>query len=608
MYDNEIKNIDLEEEELKKIYQVLFENQGNFDKLAVEVIKKFESCYIAAAPGSGKTTTLVAKLISLLEKNISFSKGKGICILTHTNVGIDIIKEKLGKKGEKLFKYPNYIGTLQSFIDKFLAIPYYKNKFKNNIKYIDDHLINSKLYFLMNTNRSLGSFIKRKSGLDPDTIYFNFEDKKFYYGEETVLLNNSSSSSYKELYQRIENGFLKYKEAIQLGKLYLKEKPNLKKYFSDRFSLVIVDEMQDTSDKAFNILENIFDKKNTIVQYIGDPFQNIMDGTSSWVDTTQEKLCFNRSKRFGEPISALLTMISGEQIIGNPKVKSIKPKLFLYDDLDSNENDGGNRIFDKFIEEIKRYGLGTKKGMFKVTGRVGKKNDSGHITIPNYFKNYFGGEKKAKENIKFQIKQNLGRSSENIIIIEQINKRIKSFFYSNKIDIKLFEEIIENEVKKNELNIILYRYLKDKKINVLTKAVSEFLSRNIEKFEPLKEKFQIYIDDNKETEGVDNIYSNEEVDLEISTIHGVKGETHLATLYLDTYFKKKYDVSDILLDICLKKNLSSTKEMNERKNILYVGCSRPKFLLCLTCKKEKIENLNKDNLDKIKEIFDLIYV
>lgn len=143
---------------------------------------------------------------------------------------------------------------------------------------------------------------------------------------------------------------------------------------------------------------------------------------------------------------------------------------------------------------------------------------------------------------------------------------------------------------------------------MLTKAVSEFLSRNIEKFEPLKEKFQIYIDDNKETEGVDNIYSNEEVDLEISTIHGVKGETHLATLYLDTYFKKKYDVSDILLDICLKKNLSSTKEMNERKNILYVGCSRPKFLLCLTCKKEKIENLNKDNLDKIKEIFDLIYV
>lgn len=373
MYDNEIKNIDLKEEELKQIYQVLFDNQGNFDKLAAEVIKKFRSCCINAAPGSGKTTTLVAKLISILEKDISFSKGKGICILTHTNVGIDIIREKLGERGEKLFKYPNYIGTLQSFIDKFLAIPYYKNKFQNNIKYIDDHLINSKLYFLMNVNRRLGSFIERKAGLDPDTIYFNFEDEKIYYGKGTVLLNSSSSDSYKELYQRIENGFLKYKEAIQLGELYLKEKPSLKKYFSDRFSLVIVDEMQDTSDKAFDMLENIFDKKNTIVQYIGDPFQNIMDGTSSWVDTTQEKLCFNRSKRFGEPISSLLTMISGEQIIGNPEVKSVKPKLFLYDDLDSNENDGGNRIFDKFIEEVKRYGLDTKKGTFKVTGRVGEK-------------------------------------------------------------------------------------------------------------------------------------------------------------------------------------------------------------------------------------------
>lgn len=239
---------------------------------------------------------------------------------------------------------------------------------------------------------------------------------------------------------------------------------------------------------------------------------------------------------------------------------------------------------------------------------MGKKNDSGHITIPNYFKSYFGGEKKAKENMKFQIKQNLGRSSENIIIIEQINKRIKSFFYSNKIDIKLFEENMENEAKKNELNTILYKYLKDKKIDELTKAVSEFLSRNIKKFEPLKEKFQIYIDGDKETEEVDNIYSNEGVDLEISTIHGVKGETHLATLYLDTYFNRKYDVSDILLDICLKKDLSSTKEMNERKNILYVGCSRPKFLLCLTCKKEKIETLDEDDLNKIKEIFELIYI
>ncbi|MFK4784849.1 UvrD-helicase domain-containing protein [Fusobacterium sp. MFO224] len=608
MYENEIKNIDIKQNEFEKIYQTLFNSKGNFDERAIQVISNFESCCVNAAPGSGKTTTLVAKLISILEKNISFSKGKGICILTHTNVGIDIIKEKLGERGEKLFKYPNYIGTLQSFIDKFLAIPHYKNKFKNNIKYIDDHLINSKLYLLMNANRRLGTFIKKKSWLDPKTIYFNFEDKKIYYGKGTVLLNNSSSDSYKELYQRIENGFLKYKEAIQLGELYLKEKPSLKKYFSDRFSLVIVDEMQDTSDKAFNVLENIFDKKNTIVQYIGDPFQNIMDGTSSWMDATQKKLCFNRSKRFGGPISSLLTMISGEQIIGNPDMKSVKPKLFLYDDLDLNENNGGNRIFDKFIEEVKKYGLDTKKGTFKVTGRVGKKNDSGHITIPNYFKNYFGGEKKAKENMQFQIKQNLGRRPENIIIIEQINKRIKSFFYFNKIDIKLFKESMENKVKKNELNTILYKYLKDKKIDELNKAVCEFLCENIKEFIPLKDKFQLYIDDDKETEEVNNTYSNEGVDLEISTIHGVKGETHLATLYLDTYFNKKYDVSDILLDICLKKKLSSKKKMNETKNILYVGCSRPKFLLCLTCKKEKIERLTKDDLNKIKEIFELIYV
>ena len=54
---------------------------------------------------------------------------RGICVLTHTNVAIDKIKLEAETYASKLFSYPNHFGTIQSFVDKYLAIPWYILKF-----------------------------------------------------------------------------------------------------------------------------------------------------------------------------------------------------------------------------------------------------------------------------------------------------------------------------------------------------------------------------------------------------------------------------------------------------------------------------------------------
>ena len=118
------KEFEINDDEIEKVYEILFNKEGNFEEEKQKIIKSFESCCIEAVPGSGKTTTLVAKLMILAEKLNKGNYEKGICILTHTNIGIDIIKEKLGMKGDVLFRYPNFIRTLQSFIDNYLSIPY----------------------------------------------------------------------------------------------------------------------------------------------------------------------------------------------------------------------------------------------------------------------------------------------------------------------------------------------------------------------------------------------------------------------------------------------------------------------------------------------------
>lgn len=74
------------------------------------------------------------------------SNGKGICVLTHTNVAIDEIKSKLNSQAEVLFNYPNYFGTIQGFVDKFLTIPYYNSVEENPLAIIDDE--RAKLLFL----------------------------------------------------------------------------------------------------------------------------------------------------------------------------------------------------------------------------------------------------------------------------------------------------------------------------------------------------------------------------------------------------------------------------------------------------------------------------
>ena len=382
------KEFKINDDEIKEVYKILFGKEGNFEGEKKEIIKSFESCCIEAVPGSGKTTTLVAKLMILAEKLNKGNYEKGICILTHTNIGIDIIKEKLGRKGEVLFRYPNFVGTLQSFIDNYLAIPCYKKKYKSKVDIIDnDKTIFFNLELFNNDSRDKYNKINTR---------YDFENKYFYgiYDSNNILISEKHED-YKVLFSRIENNILRYEEAIQLGKIYVNEYTNLKKYFSERFFLVLVDEMQDTTQDAFEILENLFDKEKVTVQYIGDRNQNLYNGTDKWYLSSEENPKLNISNRFGENIANFLNYIrenlQDKPIKGNSNIEDYKPILFLYDSLDKNEEEGNNKIFDEFIKVIKGKGLDKKEGSFKVIGHVGKENRN--ITISSYFKEFSKKEK-----------------------------------------------------------------------------------------------------------------------------------------------------------------------------------------------------------------------
>jgi superfamily I DNA/RNA helicase len=83
---------------------------------------------VAACPGSGKTTVLIAKL-AILAKKWKY-RTRGLCVLSHTNAARKIIENRLGNssEGRRLLSYPHFIGTIHSFVNEFLAIPCLERK------------------------------------------------------------------------------------------------------------------------------------------------------------------------------------------------------------------------------------------------------------------------------------------------------------------------------------------------------------------------------------------------------------------------------------------------------------------------------------------------
>ena len=96
----------------------------------------------------------------------------------------------------------------------------------------------------------------------------------------------------------------------------------------------------------------------------------------------------------------------------------------------------------------------------------------------------------------------------------------------------------------------------------------------------------------------DNLFCDGDLKIEVGTVHSVKGETHMATLYLETYYKKT-DSQRLLpfLKGGYPPELVSKPEHIENLKIAHVAMSRPTHLLAFACRKDVISG-HEDALTK----------
>ena len=93
-----------------------------------------------------------------------------------------------------------------------------------------------------------------------------------------------------------------------------------------------------------------------------------------------------------------------------------------------------------------------------------------------------------------------------------------------------------------------------------------------------------------------NVLTHDGVRVEVATIHRVKGETHTATLYMETFYEKggggSYE-SERLATQFQGQPLSDKMHdlVRQSAKMMYVGFSRPTHLLCFALHESRFQKI-----------------
>lgn len=398
-------------QDIQSVEELLLPYGAHFPEDARSVIRCWNSTDVAACPGSGKTTVLLAKL-KLLADRMPLENGEGICVLSHTNVAVDEIKKRLSDYADRLLGYPNYMGTIQSFVDRFVTMPYLRNVSGRNVQVVDgftyaQHMLSkiecnkkySALKYIIELNFKPGNQFKTK--IDYIQALYIRGDGDLCIGKQHKPLASAkklSAEQYKKLLIDIlkEEGIIRYQDAYTCAQIAIDKLPTeYTDFFSSRFQYVFIDEYQDCNNIQRQAIDSIFDSTKCVVFKIGDSDQAIYnseeDTTPDWAPQSGF-LSLMTSCRFSQEIADVVCKLKRDDkgIVTLVGETGVKPVLLIF------SPEKIDKVITGFISALEAYGLSDKNGIYKVIGAIRSENASG-LKIGSYWSEFDGTAKKKSE-------------------------------------------------------------------------------------------------------------------------------------------------------------------------------------------------------------------
>lgn len=244
------------------------------------------SAFVKACPGAGKTRTIVQRLKT---QDFINDKRQGIGLLSFTNSAVEEFKEKCASEGilEKL-KFPSFIGTFDSFIWKFIALPAMQA-----ILDIKPHLMESwgEIYINLKGDKRISDRGIPLSKFDPVTRTYDLEGLR---ADIAQTLNQHNDAYVREAERRLnifnKKGLFSTSDARKIISVALSDQSfatSLGSAINGRFKEIIIDEAQDCNTTDISILRWLVGS-GVLIIVVCDPGQAIYEFRDANPDELQE--------------------------------------------------------------------------------------------------------------------------------------------------------------------------------------------------------------------------------------------------------------------------------------------------------------------------------
>ncbi|OMP74729.1 UvrD-helicase domain-containing protein [[Flexibacter] sp. ATCC 35208] len=628
---------------------ILFSRTGVFDAQRIAYIQEMNTCDLQAVPGSGKTTALLAKLL-IIERHLPLVGSRAVLVLSHTNAAVEEIKHSIGMHCPKLFSGNHFVGTIQAFVDQFLAFPYYQQKFNKKPLRIDDDLYKEKAHqfssfsfagfgqiqnmakqFLRGRDRPTsirftGTLSQPQVASDIAGTQINITNPQIRNGRQDWTQAEKDSVqrwllSFKK--KLLRDGYLCFDDAYFLANSYLSEFPAILQILQTRFQYIFVDEMQDMAAHQFQLLETLFGipiAGATVYQRIGDKNQAIYSDVSrqitAWIDrprvlqiTGSHRLCPNIAAVVQRLAASPIAVVGLKQNADGSPIRHL-PHLLVYNDLTAQQ------VIPHYATLLQQYRAngtlpGSNTDVYKaICWRT--QDEQNRVTIRTFFPNYNNGHKKIRithdimENYLYMFDTNsksvysVGKNLLNALLqvlrIESVSNPAGFSFSKNELYeyLKDMFPTLYNELRES-IFIWSSEILKGNQTAVLA-AMKLFIPRLLVVFNKHVSSSRNFINNttairvqpanvNQINQG--NWFKTQDFSIEVATVHSVKGQTHTATLYMESYYQKSvrnsgcYESERLSHFILGHPSLAPHQiYLKQSLRMAYVGFSRPTHLLC----------------------------
>jgi DNA helicase II / ATP-dependent DNA helicase PcrA len=247
------------------------------------------STFVEACPGAGKTQAIVERFVA----RPGDDPRRGVALVSFTNAAVDEARKRCSY-AQELLGAPNYVGTIDGFINRFITAPSYAMRFGRPAEFTDSW---SDLH---NATVSAGDpAVEFQLDWFQITVDGNayFDIQRVPYKQRQALrslhprtLKQANAEASILIEELLAGGLLDcaYSRLFMIACLDdLGLRKGLSLLLASRFSEVIVDEIQDCCPSDLRLLDFLIESGIQVVM-VGDPDQAIYGFRGSVYQETQQ--------------------------------------------------------------------------------------------------------------------------------------------------------------------------------------------------------------------------------------------------------------------------------------------------------------------------------